>query len=88
MTLSEARKIIAPIGFKLTFNSDYNEYRLVPPNGGEKQAYYTDDLQDAVGTAQAEHRRAEAKKNHVNNNSRRVRNDGIIHPFSLMNRKE
>lgn len=60
MTLSEARKIIAPLGFKLTFNPDYNEYRLVPGNGGEKQAYYTDSIEDAVGTAKFEANRSAA----------------------------
>lgn len=54
MTYKQARKHLATFGISLVFNEEYNEYRMNKGNR-EATAYYTDDLQDAIGTAYAEY---------------------------------
>lgn len=36
-------------------NVSYNEYRVPGKSGNEASAYYTDDKDDAIATARAEH---------------------------------
>lgn len=36
-------------------NLNYNEYRVPGKKGTEASAYYTDDKEDAIATAKAEH---------------------------------
>jgi hypothetical protein len=53
MNFSEAKALVRPLGFTLTKRD--GEYRLAPihgtPASREAGAYYTNDLEDAVGTA-------------------------------------
>ena len=49
MSMSDAKKIIASCGCVLS--KEGSEYRVNLKGGREETAYYTDDLQDAVGTA-------------------------------------
>ena len=35
----------------IRYNPEYDEYRVPAPDGSEEGAYYTDDKEDAVGTA-------------------------------------
>ena len=35
----------------ITYSRDWGDYRVPAPDGREVSAYYTDDLEDAVGTA-------------------------------------
>jgi len=51
-TLKEAKKICRDRGFKLTYARDHHEYRLADETG-ETGAYYTDDLEDVIGTSRA-----------------------------------
>lgn len=52
MEYKEAKKIVKELGLKLSLNRDYEEYRVsLPGAGAESSAYYTGDLDDAVGTA-------------------------------------
>lgn len=54
LTLKAARDIVRGLGngFRLAYNPDTEEYRLTPKIGGsEANAYYTQDLDDAVSTA-------------------------------------
>jgi hypothetical protein len=39
----------------ITKNVNYNEYRVPGKKGTEASAYYTDDKEDAINTAKAEH---------------------------------
>ena len=57
MTLRDARKTLAAIGWRIDMTGCGSEYRVYPRNGVETETYYTDDLSDAVSTAQAEHKR-------------------------------
>jgi hypothetical protein len=54
MTLAEAKALVRPLGFTLTRRDA--EYRLAPVDGTpasrEAAAYYTNDIEDAIGTAQ------------------------------------
>jgi hypothetical protein len=54
MTLAEAKALVRPLGFTLTRREA--EYRLAPihgtPASREAAAYYTNDIEDAIGTAQ------------------------------------
>lgn len=54
--LLRARAILEPLGIRI--NSFNGEYRVNFKNGMEATAYYTDDIDDAIGTgkAMAEHR--------------------------------
>ncbi len=60
MILFTAKAIVRELGFSLTRKD--GEYRLAPSTGTpaqkEARAYYTDDLDDAVGTARQEAARA------------------------------
>lgn len=54
-TFAEAKRIVRDLGFSLTKHD--GEYRLAPLGGmntAEDRAAYTDDLDDAIGTARAE----------------------------------
>lgn len=63
ISLREAKAKVKALGFSLTKSG--SDYRLAPlgvsPGIAENQAHYTSDLADAIGTAQAEHRRARLK---------------------------
>lgn len=50
MTLKQARTLCRALGFSLRSKSEWSEYRLCAYGAPEAQAYYTDDLEDAVGT--------------------------------------
>ena len=41
----------------IRYNRAYNEYRVPGKKGTEASAYYTDDKEDAIRTARAEHGR-------------------------------
>lgn len=61
MTKNEAKKRIKDAGMRGTYNTDAEEWRVAYPNNDEDTAYYTDDMEDAVATAEymaAEGRRA------------------------------
>ncbi len=45
----------APKVITIKKSSTYNEYRVPGKKGTEASAYYTDDKQDAIDTAIAEH---------------------------------
>lgn len=55
MTLQDAKRIVRDLGFSLTRKD--GEYRLAPyagtPAEREAKAYYTPDMDDALGTAWA-----------------------------------
>ena len=42
-------------GKTITITKNYNEYRVPGKKGTEASAYYTDDKEDAIETAKAEH---------------------------------
>lgn len=50
MNMKEAREKLTPIGVGISFNKDDDEYRVNFKGGREATAYYTNDLDDAVGT--------------------------------------
>lgn len=52
MTIREAKQMAAAFGCTLR-RSYGDEFRVNIRGGGEETAYYTDDLADAVKTAQA-----------------------------------
>ena len=64
LTLREARQRAALINARITFNRDYGEYRVTLQEwplwarSTEDKAYYTNDLEDALFTAQAMRREA------------------------------
>ena len=59
LTLREARQRLSLINARIQFDNDYGEYRVTLqewPVGSERteeRAYYTNDLEDALFTAQA-----------------------------------
>ena len=59
LTLREARQRLSLINARIQFDKDYGEYRVTLqewPVGAERteeRAYYTNDLEDALFTAQA-----------------------------------
>jgi hypothetical protein len=55
MKFNEARAILRTMGF--TISSRDGEYRVCHKTWTEEQSYYTNDLEDAVGTARAQHAR-------------------------------
>lgn len=55
-TIKQARDEVRGLGFTLR-KTECGEFRLCPKGGTENQAYYTDCLDDAVGTARLEHAR-------------------------------
>jgi len=50
-----AKKKIEPKTITICKNVTYGEYRVPGRKGTEASAYYTDDKEDAVATAKAEH---------------------------------
>lgn len=52
MTIKEAKAALRPLGVVLT-KTEWDEYRVNFRNGREATAYYTNDLEDAVGTGVA-----------------------------------
>lgn len=58
MTLKDAKLIARELGYSLTKRDD--EYRANPIGGTEATAYYTNDLEDAIGTIRQEHARTHA----------------------------
>jgi len=52
MTLKEAKKIVKDLGLRLDYDSALREYTVYTPYHA-RDAYYTDDRQDAVDTARA-----------------------------------
>lgn len=59
MTQSEARRILRDLGWTLRCSD--GEYRVAPRGASEDRAYYTNDLDDAIGTARAENARQQAR---------------------------
>lgn len=60
MKMREAKEIVSALGFTLRKN-EWNEYVLRLRVGAtEENTYYTDDLDDAIGTAQQEAKRRSA----------------------------
>lgn len=55
-TQKQAREMCKAMGFTFRATQD-GEFRIAPRKGNEDQAYYTTDIQDAVGTAWCEHNR-------------------------------
>ena len=51
MRFDKARQTARNLGFTLSYNADWEEYRLCPIGQHEASAYYTDDVQDALDTA-------------------------------------
>lgn len=62
MTYQDAQRYARQHGYKLTRTPYDHEYRLAPCIAdrakAERQAYYTDDLDDALGTLNIQLRRA------------------------------
>jgi len=50
LTFAEVKREVTQLGFTLSKNQD-GEYRLCPKGGREESAYYTNDLDDVLGTA-------------------------------------
>lgn len=50
-TLQDARTICHRLGLHLTYSRDDDEYRVNYREGREATAYYTNDREDAIGTA-------------------------------------
>lgn len=63
MTISEAKAKCRALGFSLRKKD--GEYRLNLVGGTEATAYYTNDLDDAVGTATMENARRVASNPHL-----------------------
>jgi len=51
--LAKAKKELAPLGLEVTFDKETEEYRVNFKGGKEGTAYYTDDVDDAIGTGKA-----------------------------------
>ena len=49
-TLTDVRAQLRTVGVSISHRSDWNEYRVNYRGGREATAYYTDDLEDALGT--------------------------------------
>lgn len=60
MTRAQAREALRPLGW--TLRKEGSEYRVAPVGGSEDAAYYTNDLEDAVGTARLETERARYRR--------------------------
>lgn len=52
MTIKEAKNIVKALGYSLN-KTQFGEYRVNKKGGKEVTAYYTTDLNDAVGTSKA-----------------------------------
>lgn len=50
-TQKQALTAIRRLGASVRYFSEWREYRVNIPGGNEATAYYTDDLDDAIGTA-------------------------------------
>jgi hypothetical protein len=50
-----AKKQLIDLGVTLTYNADLKEYRVNLKGAPEACAYYTDDLEDAIGTGEMMH---------------------------------
>lgn len=46
----QVQTLAKKLGYTLTFDVEWQQYRLCPKGKPESQAYYTDDLADAYGT--------------------------------------
>lgn len=54
MTFAEARRRVAALGFTLKRDTEWQEYQVYPRGDPDHPAsYHTDDLEDAVGAAEA-----------------------------------
>lgn len=51
--LAKAKKELAPLGLEVTFDKETEEYRVNFKGGKEGTAYYTNDVDDAIGTGKA-----------------------------------
>lgn len=51
MTRKEARAYITALGLHYSYDPETQEYRIAPKKFSEAQACYTNDLEDAIGTA-------------------------------------
>lgn len=56
LRLAHVRLYLASLGMRITWNGEYREYRVapayLPERLAEPEAYYTDDLLDAMLTAE------------------------------------
>lgn len=52
-TLRLVKATIHGMGMSVQWNSDTREFRVNFPGGAEATAYYTNDADDAIGTAKA-----------------------------------
>jgi len=50
--LARAKAVLTPLGIEIT-RTEYDEYRVNFKGGKEATAYYTDDIDDAIGTGKA-----------------------------------
>tara|TARA_R110000772_G_scaffold267971_3_gene393549 strand:+ start:49 stop:261 length:213 start_codon:yes stop_codon:yes gene_type:complete len=48
--LAEAKQNMKKLGITINYHRDWQEYRVNFKNGQEPTAYYTNDIEDAVGT--------------------------------------
>jgi hypothetical protein len=55
MTLKQAKAVAKALDITISGKNASGEYRVNFVNGKEATAYYTNDLEDAVGTAKAMH---------------------------------
>lgn len=62
MTRKEARAYITALGLHYSYDPEVQEFRVAPNKFAEAQAYYTSDLEDAIGTAQELAKWVKAKK--------------------------
>lgn len=53
MTINQTLKAIKALGLTARYNPEYQEYRINIPNGKEATAYYTNDSEDAIKTAES-----------------------------------
>jgi hypothetical protein len=51
-TIKDAKAHVKSLGLRLIWSSDWNEFRVIVP-GNNAATYYTDDIRDAIGTAEA-----------------------------------
>lgn len=64
MNLKQCQMIAAKLGMTIT-RTEHDEYRVNFRNGNEDTAYYTDDLRDAIGTANAMYNSRKKGTNHA-----------------------
>jgi hypothetical protein len=53
MTINQTLKAIKALGLTARYNPEYQEYRINIPGGKEATAYYTNDSEDAIKTAES-----------------------------------